>query len=115
MSTPDSPKLSRVCDLLLREAFLQSMSTLHLEPKGEGYVVMAVRQGRSEEVLAPPVAASLGLFVYLCQRANVAADVCQGSFGFSHEGRERKVDLRVSGSPQGKRATLQLAEAVDLA
>ena len=109
MSTPDSPKLSRVCDLLLREAFRQSMSTLHLEPKGEGYVVMAVRQGRSEEVLAPPVAASLGLFVYLCQRANVAADVCQGSFGFSHEGEERTVDLRVTGSPRGNRVTLQLA------
>lgn len=85
------------------------MSSLHLEPKGEGYVVLAVKEGRSEEVMTPPVAASLGLFVYLCQRANVAADVCQGNFGFSHEGEERTVDLCVTGSPQGKRVTLQFA------
>lgn len=108
MSTPDTSSVSRLCDLLLREAFKQTATAISLEPEGDKYLVFADNHGVSEQIAAPPAHISLGLFVHLCQRANVSAEVCTGSFGFLHDGRTRQVDMRVLNGPKGKRAELKL-------
>ena len=108
MSRPDFSTISRVCDLLLRESFARAVSTLHLDPKDGGYVVMAVSEGRTEQVMAPPQGVSLGMFVHLCQRADVANDICEGRFEFPYGEQVGTVELSVINRPQGKRAVLTL-------
>ena len=108
MSAANSPTFTRVCDLLLSEAFKRSASAVHLEPQEDGYVVTVTTDGVTEKVMEPPPQVSMGMFVHLCQRAEVANDVCQGNFEFSHDGQARTVELRVVSRPQGKAAVLTL-------
>lgn len=108
MATPDTQMVSRFCDLLLQEAFRRDASAISLEPHSGTYLIYAHNQGVREQVAAPRPDVSLALFVHLCQRAEVAQGVCNGSFNFAVDGQPRTVDLQVLNGPKGKRAELTL-------